>query len=351
MKILYCVQLTGNGHITRANELIRIFKKRAHVDVLVSGTQSSLKLKEKVKFRYKGLSFVFGKEGGIDFIKTIKIFNLFRFIKEILNCPVDKYDLIINDFEPISAWASFLKRKEYCFALSHQFSLLNKKTPKPGKIGFFENLILKYYSPCKRGYGFHFKSYDNKIFTPIIKNNLRKKEIQKGSHITVYLASYSNEYLHNIFKKFYKTHWHIFSPKVKNKYQRGNIKFYPTSYDVFEESILSCNGVICNAGFELPSEALFLKKKLLVIPMKHQFEQDYNAKALKDLGVTVLKSLNVDSIDQIKKWIKNEKIITMQYENQNNEIVDRILLDYIQMISLLKIKKNLDKDFFRDTIL
>ena len=74
--------------------------------------------------------------------------------------------------------------------------------------------------------------------------------------------------------------------------------------------------------------------------MKHQFEQDYNAKALKDLGVTVLKSLNVDSIDQIKKWIKNEKIITMQYENQNNEIVDRILLDYIQMISLLKIKKN-----------
>ena len=73
MKILYCVQLTGNGHITRANELIRIFKKRAHVDVLVSGTQSSLKLKEKVKFRYKGLSFVFGKEGGIDFIKTIKI--------------------------------------------------------------------------------------------------------------------------------------------------------------------------------------------------------------------------------------------------------------------------------------
>ena len=99
MKILYCVQLTGNGHITRANELIRIFKKRAHVDVLVSGTQSSLKLKEKVKFRYKGLSFVFGKEGGIDFIKTNKIFNPFRFIKEILNCPVDKYDLIINDFE------------------------------------------------------------------------------------------------------------------------------------------------------------------------------------------------------------------------------------------------------------
>ena len=43
MKILYAVQSTGNGHIIRANELIKIFKNRAEVDVLISGTQSSLK--------------------------------------------------------------------------------------------------------------------------------------------------------------------------------------------------------------------------------------------------------------------------------------------------------------------
>ena len=35
MKILYAVQSTGNGHIIRANELIKILKKRAEVDVLI----------------------------------------------------------------------------------------------------------------------------------------------------------------------------------------------------------------------------------------------------------------------------------------------------------------------------
>ena len=47
MKILYCVQLTGNGHVTRASELIR-FKKVAKVDVLSSGNQNSLEIKRKL---------------------------------------------------------------------------------------------------------------------------------------------------------------------------------------------------------------------------------------------------------------------------------------------------------------
>ena len=75
MKILYAVQCTGNGHIIRANELIKILKERAEVDILTSGSESSLKLKHDVKYQYKGLSFAFGKRGGIDFLKTLKLFH------------------------------------------------------------------------------------------------------------------------------------------------------------------------------------------------------------------------------------------------------------------------------------
>ncbi len=47
--------------------------------------------------------------------------------------------------------------------------------------------------------------------------------------------------------------------------------------------------MLCGAGFETPAEALFLGKKLMVIPMKGQYEQHINAASLKELGIPVLK--------------------------------------------------------------
>ena len=72
MKILYAIQGTGNGHISRAREIIPILMKKGNVDILVSGTQSDVDLPYPVKYKYKGLSFVFGKKGGIDLMQTYK---------------------------------------------------------------------------------------------------------------------------------------------------------------------------------------------------------------------------------------------------------------------------------------
>ena len=219
-------------------------------------------------------------------------------------------------------------------------------------MNLIQSFILKYYSPVKKGYGFHFKKYDKNIFFPIIKSNLRNKEIKNGSHITTYLPSYSDEYLYAIFSKIYKQNWHVFSQHTKQKYRRGNISFFPTGYEEFEESLLSCSGVICNSGFETPSEALFLGKKLLVIPMKYQFEQHMNAVALDKMGVKVLKTLNKNSISKIRKWIKKVNLIRMTYPDENKKIIDKILIDFIREKSNKKISNNL-KYFTnqRDTIL
>ena len=60
----------------------------------------------------------------------------------------------------------------------------------------------------------------------------------------------------------------------------------------FERAMAWSSGVICGAGFETPAEAMYLKKKLLVVPMKGQYEQACNAESLKELGVIVLPSFN-----------------------------------------------------------
>ena len=108
-----------------------------------------------------------------------------------------------------------------------------------------------------------------------------------------------------------------------------NVNVLPIESDSFESSIAGALGVICGAGFETPAEALFLKKKLLVIPMKGQFEQHYNAASLKDLGVPVLKKLKKKNLPKIKKWVKKGKVIDVVYPDRTQLIVDAVLSKYI----------------------
>ena len=74
----------------------------------------------------------------------------------------------------------------------------------------------------------------------------------------------------------------------------------------FVESLTSCFGVICNAGFETPSEALFLGKRLIVIPLKGQFEQKCNAIALKKIGIPTIKKLNKNALVLINNWLESK---------------------------------------------
>lgn len=56
---------------------------------------------------------------------------------------------------------------------------------------------------------------------------------------------------------------------------------------------------MCGAGFETPEEALFLGKKLMVIPIKGQYEQQCNVAALKEMGVPVIKSLKTKHVEKV----------------------------------------------------
>ena len=163
MKVLYAIQGTGNGHVSRANEIIPFLEKKCDLDILLSGTQADVGLNYPVKFKMKGLCFIFGKKGGVDMYKTFKQMQSKKFLSEIKSLPVEDYDLVINDFEPVSAWACKLKNIP-CIGMSHQWAVLHKNAPRPVSKDLFGTLILKHYAPCKTGVGFHFK------FNGIIKS-------------------------------------------------------------------------------------------------------------------------------------------------------------------------------------
>jgi len=324
MKILYAIQATGNGHITRAIEIIPHLKMWGKVDVLLSGSESEIELPFKVKYRFKGLSFVFGNNGGVDIWQTYKKLHSLRFWKEIKSLPIAKYDLIISDFEPISCWAA-LKAKKPCVGLSNQMATLHPLAPKPQKIDLLGKWVLQHYAPVDFSYGFHFKSLDQQIYTPIIRKEIRQLTITNAGHFTVYLPSYSDKKIIKNLEKFPTINWVVFSKKAAKAYRSNNVQIEPLSRQNFAQSMAASAGVVCNAGFGTTSEALFLGKKLLVIPMKTQFEQHCNAAMLSEMGVRVIKKLSKKHLASIAHWIEFENSIEVDYPDQTADIIKAIV--------------------------
>jgi uncharacterized protein (TIGR00661 family) len=327
MKVLYAIQGTGNGHVSRANEIIPLLKEKCTLDILLSGTQSDVGLQHPVKYTLKGMSFVFGKKGGIDFYATYQLLQSKKFVKEIKSLPVEDYDLVINDFEPVSAWACRLKNVP-CVAMSHQYAVLHKDAPKPSQYDPLALIVLKHYAPCKTGIGFHFENYGNNIYTPVIRAAIRHAEPANMGHFTVYLPAYSDEKIIDILSRFKDIEWQIFSKHTQKSYRTKNCLIKPVEAHAFTESFINCEGVLCGAGFETPAEALFMGKKLMVIPMKKQYEQHCNAAAAASMGVPVIKSLKEKHIPKIAAWLLSEKRIQIDYKDHTAAILDHLLAQH-----------------------
>jgi uncharacterized protein (TIGR00661 family) len=326
MKILYAIQGTGNGHISRAREIVPLLQQYGELDLLVSGTEAEVSLSQPLKYRLHGFSFVFGTKGGVDKWATYKLMNLRQLWHDINHLPLAQYDLIINDFEPVSAWAC-RRQKLQSVSLSHQCSFVSPKTPRPGKWNYAEWLF-KYYSPTTHHIGFHFERYDDFIHTPVIRSGIRNLEPTNEGHYTVYLPAYDDQTLVKYLSQTHDVQWHIFSKRQKTPYQSGNIQIFPVSNEAFNQSMASCEGLLTGGGFEGPAEALFLKKKVLVIPMIGQYEQQCNALAASKLGVPVIHSIHDDFIDRINAWMADDKHVQVDFPDETAQIVDDMVKRY-----------------------
>lgn len=277
MKILYAFNGTGYGHASRAMSILPLLQHH-EVDIMISGEMNPIDIGHEIKYRFKGFTFAYSN-GKLDYWKTFRQLNIFQFIKDVCSLSVEQYDLVISDFEPISAYAAKL-RVVKSLSLSHHAAFLSEGTPRPNKVDRSAEWILKYYAPCKYNIGFHFKRYDDFILPPHIRSIIRdnKDKIERKDYILVYLSAYDVDELVKIFEGYPNHQFVIFSSQIdKPGWNHSNVKFRPANQSEFMYALLQCNGVITGGGFETVAEALYLNKRVLTIPIKGQYEQECNA--------------------------------------------------------------------------
>ena len=78
---------------------------------------------------------------------------------------------------------------------------------------------------------------------------------------------------------------------------------------------------IINAGFEMPSELMYLGKKFIAIPQEAQYEQECNALALSELGVKTYPYLTKEAVRDL---LSDDTAIYGQPISSPSDILDII---------------------------
>jgi len=300
MRILYGVQATGNGHITRARVMAPALAALGlEVDYLFSGRAPDQLFNMEPFGDYQtrqGLTFV--QQGGrVQLWDTLRSNNLPRCIYDAMQLDLSRYDLVITDFEPVTAWAA-RRRRIPSIGIAHQYALMH---PLPGNShSRMMAALIQLFAPVKTAIGVHWHHFDRAILPPLIQASLFEPE-WNHSKVVVYRPTDNIDQLRTQFQAFTDYEFYIYLG-IEQSLDEGHLHFRPFSRDGFHRDLASCSGVITNSGFGLCSEAMQYGKRILSTPLKNQTEQFSNARCLEALEIgTVMEQFDPARVSQ---WLE-----------------------------------------------
>jgi len=319
MKILYGIQQTGNGHITRSIRMIDALRSKGfEIDIITSGHNSQIDLPFKVKSTFKGLTLRYTKNGNVSWLNTCLKSNIPKLIADSFY-DVSDYDLVISDFEPVSAWAAKISNKP-CVGLGNQYSIRYNEVPKVEGDNV-SDFFLKNFAPCDLPIGIHYEQFSNLIFQPIISGDLIDKKIRDKNFYLIYLPNVKDDLIVNVISKFKDIKFKVYTKIVNDNLKLKNITFKKIDRESFCKDLLNCSGIITASGFSTTSEALYLGKKLWSIPIKKHYEQLSNSASLKKLGV-----YSEDfTKDNLSEWLSLDNQINYKWEDPTEKIIEKII--------------------------
>lgn len=270
---------------------------------------------------FRGMTLCWS-DGRIDNLKTMLNNNLLSVMADIKQLDVDAYDLVITDFEPITAWAARLKNKA-SLGISHQYAFKSPQVPTAGH-SLAGNMVLKHFAPAARALGFHWHHFNSPILPPLIGPMSYSLSSEAGK-VVVYLPFEDRDRVVDFLGANQHAEFYYYCD-VDAPSDEANIHLRPFGRESFQKDLASCEGVIANAGFGLLSESIQAGKKLLVKPLSGQMEQLSNAAAIEELEIGEVMS-EFDQA-QLQAWLDDESPSPCPYPDVADAIVQWIQSDF-----------------------
>jgi uncharacterized protein (TIGR00661 family) len=303
MRILYGVVGEGMGHATRSKVVIQhLIENRHNVRIVVSGRAFTFLQKhfpDVVEIR--GLTIAYD-DGAMD--RDVSV------LKNMLRSPAmlvgnaAAYFERVADFDPqlvISDFDSFA----YLYAKAHatpvisidnqqvihrcdhdeeirqgvDFDFLSTKAFIKAKLpGCDHYLITSFFFPEVRAKYAH----NTTLVPPILRPEIIGATPSRGDHVLVYQTSLSDNTLIPGLNELSDHKFVVYG--LRRDAVEGNCVIKDFSEQGFIQDLASARAVVTNGGLSLIHEAIYLRKPIFSVPIRHQFEQEMNARYLEKLG-------------------------------------------------------------------
>jgi uncharacterized protein (TIGR00661 family) len=327
--ILYGVNGEGAGHSTRSKEVISHLQKNGQTVHVVSFDRGLRNLSESFEVtEIFGLRLAY-VDNRVRYRRTIAR-NLFtapkaaRSVHRLMRLAEEwQIDLVITDFEPLSCHVGHRKRLPV-ISIDNQHCLTNTIVSYPRRYrrqAAATKLVTRLMTPRADAYmvtsffTVPVRRPNTYLFPPILRQEVLRTQPQEGEDILVYVTSPAQELarlLANVGCRF-------IAYGFRREGREGNVLFKKPSLNDFLRDLSTCKAIVANAGFSLLSEALYLGKPYLAIPVQHQFEQVFNAYYLEKMGYGAYwDELNKE---RIESFLSNQSIYRERlrsYPRQDN---------------------------------
>ena len=292
--ILYGVNGEGAGHSTRAKEVIAHLQRKGHTVHVASFDRGLKNLKNDFEVtEIYGLRFAY-VNNRVRYRRTLTknlatVRQAAKSIKHLSRLAGEwKVQLVITDFEPLTCHVGHHKHLPV-ISIDNQHCLTNTDVTYPSQYkrdAAVAKMVTRMMVPRSDVYlttSFFVpkvKKPRTFVFPPILREEILKAHPVAGDHILVYVTSPAPA----LAKMLSRVRGSFVGYGFGQEGREGSVVFKKPSLDGFLQDLVSSKAVIANAGFSLVTEALHLGKPYLAIPVKHQFEQIFNAYLLDKMG-------------------------------------------------------------------
>lgn len=319
LRVLFVVQGEGRGHMTQALALADMLRRSGHTVCRTVVGQS--KRRRIPTFFSKGIgspitlvpspNFIADSQGTIRVGMTVasgamnapNYVNAARLLEAVVQ--EDQPDVIINFYESlVPLWSSIHRSDIPVLAIAHQFMFEHPDYPfPPGKAiqrvtlqqytrlvgkGASLRLALSFYDIEATTDGTHH------VVPPLMRTRVLSADTtDTDGSVLVYLVEPAlAEGLKEWSDKRPGVPIHCFWDGPAYQHSRG-LRFHALDGEHFLQRMERCIGVVCTAGFESVSEARWMNKPILMIPVKGHYEQICNAYDAMQHGI----GLKCDTMD------------------------------------------------------
>ncbi|HTP28952.1 MAG TPA: MJ1255/VC2487 family glycosyltransferase [Anaeromyxobacteraceae bacterium] len=345
MRILYGIVGEGMGHAMRSRVVLDHLAHSHQVQAVVSGrAHDYLKARESERLGVKkiwGLTIVYEDN------EVRNFHTLFRNLKGAVGGGWPKnvrtYFEIAEAFEPDVVVSDF-ESWSYLFARSHRIPVISldniqvlsrcahapdilhgheldfqlaKAVVKAKLPGCLHYLVTSFFFPPVR-------KPRTSLYPPVLRPEIVAAVADRGEHLLVYQTSESNTDLPALLRQSgQECRIYGLRRDLKEDLEDGKLLFRPFSESAFIDDLRTARAVVANGGFTLLSEAVYLSKPVLSVPVKKQFEQLLNARYLEKegygLGVDQLTSARMGQF--LERLSEFEEKLSHYHQDGNRKIL------------------------------